>query len=527
MPGRPAAIFAPALGSALLALASTAEIGLGPLCFVALTPLLVALDRGPTTLRAGMAGWLAGTAFFCAALAWVPLAGHGAAASALTFAYAVVLATSWGAFSATLAWLRARDRRLFLAAAPALWVRLEVARSSGAFGNPWHLLGYALADWPELLGPAALGGVALLSLWIVAVNVAWSAARAEQPGSTRAIAAIAIAGMLLLVPPLLSPGGAVRERGRDGSAAPLRIAAVQPLAWQPAAPGEPALPEQLRDLVDLTRDAAAQGAELVVWPESAFALQLRAGSDPFLAGVARQYDLPLLTGVWRRVGGSHLLYNSAALVGAGGGISVVGDKVRLIPFGERAAVSGPERALARAFGTWPGRFVPGARAGLVELPGGPRERSGRGRRHAGVLICHDSSFPDIALDLRRRGADLLVELSNDAPTSLWSARIHAAVSRLRAIETGLPLLRAANTGPSEWVDPSGRVVARIPADVRGVWTAAPGAARPATPFVHYGHAPVLLAGLLPIVAFGLSRLRAAITLEKEPCLTRAPSSRAF
>ena len=117
----------------------------------------------------------------------------------------------------------------------------------------------------------------------------------------------------------------------------------------------------------------------------------------------------------------------------------------------------------------------------------------------GLLICLDSSYPALARDLRRRGARVLVEISNEALTGPWSAVQHAHVSRLRAVETGAPLVRVANMGPSEWIDARGRVVGRIAAGSPGSKSADVALAAGPTLYLLLGDAPAFAVGALPLI----------------------------
>ncbi len=476
------------LSGALLALA-TAQVGLGPLAFAGLLPLLWTIDRGASVASAASAGGAGGLAFFGCALCWVPIAGYGGALLVFLAGYVMCLAASWAAAAALLGWLRARDRTLFLFAAPLVWIAAEFARAQGVLGYPWHQLGYALAAHPELIQLAAYGGVYALSLWIVAVNALLLAGRGAPRG------ALIACGLVLLSPLALAGRGPEAETG-DG----LRVAAVQPEIRTPGRGVRPLFDANLRRLVALSDEVMDESPDLLVWPESAYEAPVLAAGEPFLGSLALHYGRPLLTGGWRVSGGAKgSLYNSALLARADGRTEVAGDKVHPVPFYEGSPATWLGRGVAH-LGLWPGRTGAGRRAGLVRLG-----REGRSDVELGVLICFDSSYPELTRDLRRRGAQLLVEISNEAQTGAWTARQHAHVSRLRAVETGLPLVRVGNTGPTEWVDARGRVHARIPPGSPASRAADVALGGPPTPFVRFGSSPVFVAGLLPLLAFSLRR----------------------
>jgi apolipoprotein N-acyltransferase len=474
------------LSGALVALATT-DLAPGWVGFAALLPLLAAIDAGLTPGRAVATGWLAGAALYGIGLAWAPLSGIRGIPLAVVGVYVLVLAASLACYCGALAWLRRRDRALCFALAPALWIALEYARSRGTLGYPWQQLGYALADYPALLPLASVGGVYALSLWMVALQSGAVALRARPP------LALAWATVLFAAPLALVPAPAAQIANAE-----LRIAAVQPHVLAPGRASDAVFRSNLGRLLELSEATRAGAPDLLVWPESAFERTLRRDSELLLDAIARQQAVPLLTGLWRRTPDG-ALYNAAALADPASGLLPAGHKVHPVPFWEGEPSAPIERALASVL-PWPGGFRPGTRSEVVWL-----ERADRPRLGLGVLICLDSSYPELARDLRRRGASLLVELSNESLTGAWSARQHARVSRLRALETGLSLVRVANAGPSEWTDASGRVRARLPAGASAAATVALPIASPAPPYVALGDAPSFAAGLLPALALTLLR----------------------
>ena len=485
------ALAAGALSGVLLA-AATAQVGVGWLAFVGLLPLLRAIASGAGPARAAAAAWLGGVIFFAVGFAWMPLAGFGGVPLLLMGGYVGVIALSWAAVAALLAWLRRHDRMAFLAAAPFVWAAAEYLRSQGTFGDPWHQLGYALAAYPALIQLAAVGGVYALSLWIVAINAAPLALRhASWPARGAVVGALALPLLLGLRPAAPEPGDT------------LRIAAVQPAVVETGHADRVKFHANLRALLGLTDDVVAGHApDLVVWPESAYEAEVSLAGDPFLGGVAHHYETPLLTGARRPAGDGRSLYNAAWLADVHGGVSHVGDKVNPVPVYEAAPRSRAERWLA-SLGAWPGRFRAGERAGLLSLDTGSAAAV-----PVGVLICVDSSYPMLARDLRRRGARLLIEISNEAQTGAWSAAQHALVSRLRAVENGMPLVRVGNIGPSEWIDARGRTHARLSPGAPGSGSAVVTLAGAPTPFVRLGHGPAFVVALLPPLG-ALARRRRA------------------
>jgi apolipoprotein N-acyltransferase len=470
--------------------------GLGPLSFVALAPLLVGIDRDPSPRAAAHAGFACGLVFHGLGWFWIPLIGVDGWFLVVGFPiYVAILSLATSALAAAIALLRTRSRALALAAAPGLWVAFELARSQGQAGLPWLFLGHALADHAALVQGAALGGAPLLSLWIVATNVALVAPRtraARVAAVALAIGLPAAAGALRL---------ALHDRALERPES-LDVAVVQPAIPHAHRHVRPHFDENLRELLALTDAAALAGPALIVWPESAYERRLVGDAEPLLSTIGNGYGVPLLTGLRRQTGGREpSLYNSAALAHGDGRVEAVADKVKPVPVYEAAPTSALARALAR-LGFWPGRFGAGAAPGLFEL-----ERRGAAPLPVGVLVCFDSSYPALARDLRRRGARLLVEISNRAQTTRWSARGHALAARLRAVEVGLPLVRAENVGPSEWIDALGRVRGRLASDAAAQGVRPLELAAIPTLYARAGDGPLVFAALATPALGALLRRR--------------------
>jgi apolipoprotein N-acyltransferase len=445
---------------------------------VALTPLLYAIDRG-SAKDAGRAGLLAGVLFFGIGFGFVPFAevAEGPALAVAWAAGVVVLSASLAGVAFLLAVSRVRHRAAPLLLAPAAWLTLEYARSQDLIGIPWLHLGYALADHPGLVAPAALAGVYGVSAWVVAVNAGLVASRWLRP----ALSAPLLVGLSLplLVAPLVELGSAPASSREF-----LRVAAVQPDVSESQRHAPAAFHPNLRGLLELSETTASAQPDLLVWPESAFERIAGRDGDAFLAAVTNALDLPLLTGIWRGAGPGRLR-NGALLVERDGEQTWAAEKAHPIVVYERAPTTFVSRALAR-LGLWSGRFEPGTHPGPVTLGHGDSSTP------IGVLVCIDASYPAIARELRRRGARVLVQISNEAGTGAWSAALHARIARFRAAELRVPMLRVSNTGPTLWLDARGRTL-RALASGPQAGSHAFSLAGAAPPSVAVGDAPVVLA----------------------------------
>jgi apolipoprotein N-acyltransferase len=441
--------------------------------------------------------WLANAAI----LHWVYVVTvvHGGAPPAIGVLSPFLLATYVGlhgaAFAAVWAWLARRGAGSPLVAAM-LWVVIDHLRSFLLTGFPWAEIGYAqhensllmpIAAWTGVYGLAfvtVLGGAALAG-WISA----WR--RSLWPSRECVVIALTIG--------LLHGLGSLELLEQDdGSATTVRVAAIQGSVDQ----GAKWSPERYVDTLELydrlSREAVAQGARLVVWPETALpgAIELDVEVADRLLALARETRAAYVIGAVGvrqnpQTGEITDYYDSAFVIDAEGRAVDRYDKSHLVPFGEyvpfRGLLGGLLDAVARGIAPLDVSAGDGPRAVEVDL--GP----GVGRIRLGIPICYELLFPDRVRRFVDDGAQLLVAITNDA----WYGRTGAphqflAMTALRSAETGAWTVRAANTGVSAIIDGRGRVRAEsalfepavLVADVPLL--AAGAGARGASPYVRLG-----------------------------------------
>lgn len=499
------------LSGLLLALAQP-PYGLGPLAIVALVPWLVAADaraaRGTGWRWDAAAGFALGVGQFGGMLYWIgalPLEEMAYPAVRLPALLALVLYLS--VYTTAFALLRRVARAHAGApewlATPFAWTACEWWRGSFALGFPWGSFGYALAEKPAMIQGAAWVGVAGLSWWLALVNVAAAAMlRPGEPG--RRHAARGALFLALLWAPIL--GGIARLRQPLAPYDTLRVGLVQPNFARSTKWLADLREKNLEILESLTSDAAARGAEFIVWPETAATSYLR--YDPPYAGRVR--ELVDRTGTTLFAGcldadppgrDPRNIYNAAVLMQPGRGITATYRKVHLVPFGEEIPYQRQVPWLA-AINLGEADFTPGDSALVMD---GTDVR-------AGPLVCFEAIFPSMARHLARHAADLLVNITNDS----WFGRSaapyqHAAMAVVRAVETGRPVARAANTGVSLLADSRGRVLARSDIFTREVLVAEVPLTNDTTPYTRWGG---LLDAVHPVaggvlLAWGLVRQRRA------------------
>ena len=438
-----------ALSGALLALAFPGSGDQSWLAFAALVPLLVAVE-GRGWRQAGALGFLSGLIFWLAAIPWVaptmihygdlpwPLAG------VIFLALAGYLALYTTAFAALLARTSPRSSAAYVTVAASLWVALEFLRTYLFTGFPWNLLGYSQYRNLPLVQVAAVTGVYGVSFAVAAVNAGLAGFVHPQHGRKDRLGGIGVAaavvGLAVGSGWLLSPA---REEKPAIPVALVQGNIDQGVKWDPAYQ-ETTLEVYRR----LTLAAARGGAQLIVWPETAMPFFLR--EDPSwreVENLARVTGAHLLVGALDRSLGEPR--NSAFLIGPDGQVRGRYDKRHLVPFGEYVPLQPLLFFVNVIAGGAIGAFAPGAEATTFSTPAG----------RVAVVICYEAIFPAEVREFFRGGADVLVNITNDAWFGRSAAPVqHLAMAAFRAVENRAYLVRAANSGISAVVAPDGRIV---------------------------------------------------------------------
>lgn len=448
------------------------------MAWVALVPLLLALTRSggrPHERRRhpALLGLLTGGLWFFGTLYWTAdvLAIFGGVNAVLSWLLCGLLVAYLALYPAAFAWITARVVQAAglraLALAPCIWVGTEWVRGTLFSGFPWVLLGYSQSGVASVIQTASLLSVHGVSALIVLAGVAvvwlWQEGRR----------ALWRSGLSLALVLACVAWGAYRvaEGSLTTTGEPVRVGIVQgnvpqEQKWDPAYRDD-ILGRYLR----LTQDVVRRGATLVLWPES---------STPFFLGRDQARTEAIRAAV--HDAGIHLVvgsddvapegaphYNAAFMIGPNGATDAVYHKMQLVPFGEYI----PMRRLlffAQPLVEGVADFAPGEEMTLLPV----------GERRLSVAVCYEVVFPWHGLLAARTGSQLLTTITNDAWYGTTSAPYqHFEQARVRAVETGRYLVRAANTGISAVIDPYGRVVTRtalfetatIVADVR--WRTTP------------------------------------------------------
>jgi len=457
---------------------------LGWLAFVALVPLLAVAAR-TTPRTAALYGLACGTAFFAPLLYWITIVmslygGLSIVVAASILALLVLyLATYVALYAALVAAASVRWGWRGLLLAPVFWVGLEILRGHLLTGFPWGLAGYSQWRNLALLQLSSLGGVYLTSFVVLLANSGLALLLLRPPGRaprTAGVLLLALAATAHLGGRAILPLAESWSAGPPSGPAPIRVAAIQAnvaqgVKWRP---GE----EQriVADLLAMSDEAAQEGADLVIWPESSSPLSFYRPAatvgataavpiEPrreFLQMVedsARQGGYTLIAGsVGYHYEGERLRATNSAFVIGPDGVGSSYDKVHLVPFGEYVPLGKVLFFVDRMVQGAIAEFAPGRRLRPLATPAG----------QAGTFVCYEAIFPELV----RRVAissDFLINITNDAWFGRSAApRQHLAMAVFRAPENRRWLVRAANTGISALVDPGGRVVASTPLEVRTI-----------------------------------------------------------
>lgn len=441
-----------------------------PACaWLALTPLVVSLAREPLVAarRAFLLGLLTGVVAFAGTLYWLveTMTTFGGLATPVAILAAALLVAYLALFPAGFAVVVARLRARFgsrgLLLAPAVWVSGELGRQYVWDGFPWALLGYSQVTVLPVAQLASVTGVYGLSA-LLALTATAAAYALVTRGRTRWIVLGSTAALITLISvwgaarlrssELLSRGDAVRVAVLQGNVA-------QDEKWDPARRGE------ISDrYIAMTRQALAERATFIMWPESSTPLPF----EQDIVGGAAIRRIAVESGATLLIGSDQVepiktsaatdkvtarSYNAAFLVKPDGTVGAVYRKMHLVPFGEYVPLqsllffAGPIVGAVADFAP----FTPGDVAVLLPV----------GSHLASTAICYEVIYPDLIRRFVRGGSELLTTITNDA----WYGRSSAAYQHwdqasMRAIEEGRYLARAANTGISGFVDPYGRIIAK-------------------------------------------------------------------
>jgi apolipoprotein N-acyltransferase len=374
----------------------------------------------------------------------------------------VLLFAYLGLYIGVFAWL---TRRWGFWAAPLIWPLLEFIRTKSQIAFPWGLLGYSMTPYVPFIQPASIGGVYLVSAWLVLVNLLLfrllSGIRPQTASRTlqaRTIARRAAALALAFAVPLAFSAFYVR---------PLKpwfnVAIIQPNV-SPLDKGDWDSRATIQaDLVRLTKQSAATHPDLILYPETATLTDVTRSETmgPAIRGLADSLNTEIFTGTPLYDERRNTWHNGAVLIRPGEQpVRQRYYKIRLVPFSEKIPYADEVPIIRKILGTADmGDWAKGHDITVFNWSRGTLS----------ALICFEAIFPDLTREFTRRGSQLLAVVTNDG----WFGRLvgaqqHAELAVLRAVENGVPMIRSANNGISFTVDPYGRILRQTPLFVQTI-----------------------------------------------------------
>jgi apolipoprotein N-acyltransferase len=474
-----------------------------PILFITFPVLVWLIDGAASGRRSGIfaaavTGWCFGFGYFVAGLYWI---GYAFLVDAKTFGWLLPVAvaglpaylaifTAAGAAAARFIWVRGPLRILALALT---LTAAEWLRGHTLTGFPWNLFGYALTN-PLVLAQSA-GLIGMWGMTFVAIAICASPAvltdeRSDTPNPLRTPA------LALVMLAIMVAYGALSLSAHPTTF----VSGVKLRIMQPNLPQDDKFNYSARQAVmdryirlsDRATGPQSNGVADVthlIWPEAAFPFFLTREPD----AMARIADLlpqntVLITGSVRAPETTAAdaritrAYNSIYTIDHDGSILGIYDKVHLVPFGEYLPFQSMlEKLGLQQLTKMTGGFLEGDRRRVMDVPRAPPFLP---------LICYEIVFPGVVPAGEKRPG-WIVNLTNDAWFGISTGPYqHFQQARVRAIEEGLPLVRAANNGISAVVDPVGRVIASLPLGAEDVFDAPLPRALPATVYANFGDAPV-------------------------------------
>jgi len=426
---------------------------------VALVPLLIALARPASTRprRAFLLGFLTGLVYFSGTLYWLTdvMTTFGDLGRGTAIAVALLLIVYLSLYPALAAYVVGRGVRAFgvraLWAMPLAWMAGEYGRRHIISGFPWEPLGNSQVDVTPIAQAASLVGVDGLSgiVALASVAIAWLIV---GPAGRRRYLPVAVVAVVLAS---LAGWGAHRVAAGEllTAGTPVRVGLVQGNVAQGEKWNDALADRIYARYLAMSRQAIQRGATLVLWPESATPFMFEEHPEAeAIRLLARETGARLFIGSDQIERAARRYYNSAFLIQPTGSVGGIYRKIHLVPFGEYVPLESI-LSFAGPLVQQVGGFTPGDRLTIFQLREGAFSTG----------ICYEAVFPELSREAVQRGSQLLTSITNDA----WFGRSsapwqHFAMARMRSVETGRYLARAANTGVSAIVDPYGRVVQATP-----------------------------------------------------------------
>jgi len=474
------------------------------LVWVSIIPLLFAL-RGKTLSEAFLAGFITGFVYNTGIIYWVTFVVVHYGYLPLSIGIFVMLLLSFylslyvGLFAFGVVFLNKRGIGAIVSA-PLLWTIMEYGKSHLLTGFPWENLAHSLHAQLPFIQIADITGIYGITFLIVFINCLIFGLVTFK--GRRAILTEVLVGVVLMGVVLGYGFYSISDIEKAAlESDPVNVSLIQgnidqSVKWDPQYQSK-----TLNLYRQLSIEAAESEPRIIVWPETAapFFFQDNSHERNNILELAEQTDSYLLFGSpsYERRKGKNYLKNSAYLLSPSKDILGRYDKVHLVPFGEyvplREFLFFAEKLVAGA-----GDFIAGEGFKTLTME----------EIKTGVLVCYEGIFPEIGREYKNNGADLFINITNDAWYGRTSAPYqHLSMIAFRAIENRVPIVRAANTGISAIIDPTGKIVAKTNIFERAVLNGKVRMINSDTFYARYGDLFVYICIAFMIAIFSISLIR--------------------
>ncbi len=397
-----------------------------------------------------------------------------------------------------------------------LWTGLEFCRAHFFSGIPWSFLGHSQYPWLTMIQIADVTGVYGISFLIVLTNISIYMAFTNIADRKKAAAVLSLPIILFSASLIYGsirlshfsfPEVEIKSEVQAKPNVPTKvntasasesIAVIQISVSQEEKWNKKKWNDILSTLLKLSKKALKDGAALVVWPETTVPFYLEQQIPDSVKQLFQQYHATLLTGGPRYTGtpGNYTFYNSAFQI-SGGKILNIYNKIHLLPFGEYFPMGFIDVLKLRY--SAPREYSSGSDPVIFNDPTG----------RFGTLICFEVLFPELTRALVARGADFIVNLSNDA----WFGRTsehyqHFSMAVFRAVEYRRPIVRSSNTGISGFIDTTGKIINQIQPFDQGYRLYRPAFTKEITFYCKYGDLFTKLCIFLLLISCFVQGMRA-------------------
>jgi apolipoprotein N-acyltransferase len=432
------------ISSALLMSLAYPPLPFGFVIYFALVPLIFALEH-KGLFDAFKIGYIFGLVSNSILLFWIGWASAFGAVAAPGAIAAILLLCL---YTAILTWFYGLVQRRWgmnsLFFLPFLWVAMEYVRSLTEISFPWLNLAYTQTYYLKLIQYASFTGNYAVSFWIVCLNLIIYLIIKHKKRIGLAISIFAV----LIILPYIYGWLVMSEKIEKND---IRIALLQGNIDPKVKWDEKFLDYNIQTFVDMSKEVGKDDVDLIVWPETAAPCYL--ASESFymneIQATSNSLNIPLLVGTndyKTEEGGRISYYNSVFLFKPQGGYPQTYNKIHLVPFSEKIPYD-EKLHISDKVQLGQSDFSSGKSFTIFHIPKGK----------FATLICFESVYPDLVRSFVKRGAEFLVNITNDA----WFGKTHgpfqhARIAVFRAIENRISIARCANTGVSMFIDPFGR-----------------------------------------------------------------------